>query len=175
MASNCALKIISGCCLFSVLVLGITSFTTKADLIVVADLGGQSTADYFEGINNQSENTAPQVELSALIPMTVLPAITPEMMPGRVIAKVLSMPGMHPIFLVGDDDLSRSWLLQRRDVLGALKAVGLVVNVVNEEALSNLKKHAPELELLPVSGSDLARRLGLAHYPVLLTDKGLEQ
>lgn len=57
----------------------------------------------------------------------------------------------------------------------ALNAVGLVVNVVNEEALSNLKKHAPELELLPVSGSDLARRLGLSHYPVLLTDKGLEQ
>ncbi|CFQ34421.1 integrating conjugative element protein [Yersinia bercovieri] len=175
MASNCALRAIFGYYLFSVLVLGITSFTTKADLTVVADLGGQSTADYFEGINNQSETTAPQGELSALIPMTVLPVRTPEMLPDKVKAKVLSLPGMRPMFLVGDDNLSRRWLLQHRDALGALNAVGLVVNVVNEGALSHLKKHAPELELLPVSGSDLARRLGLSHYPVLLTDKGLEQ
>ncbi|EKN3342823.1 integrating conjugative element protein [Yersinia enterocolitica] len=175
MASNYALRAISGYYFFSVLVLGITSFTTKANLTVVADLGGQSTTDYFEGIDNQGETTEPQGELSALILMTVLPVITPEMMPDKVSVKALNLPGMRPMFLVGDDDLSRHWLLQRRDTLVALNAVGLVVNVVNEEALSNLKKHAPELELLPVSGSDLARRLGLSHYPVLLTDKGLEQ
>ncbi|MDO1732309.1 DUF2859 domain-containing protein, partial [Escherichia coli] len=31
------------------------------------------------------------------------------------------------------------------------------------------------LTLLPVSGSDLALRLGLTHYPVLISAKGLEQ
>ncbi|VTR37427.1 Uncharacterised protein [Serratia fonticola] len=39
--------------LSGVLVLGIASFTVQAKLTVVADLGGQSTATYFEGINSQ--------------------------------------------------------------------------------------------------------------------------
>ncbi len=159
-----------------VLVLGITSFSVQAELTVVADLGGQSTATYFEGINNQGREVVPQVgpePLSAPV-MTILPVTTPELTPGKVEARMLSLSGIRPMFLIGDDDLSRRWLSQRRDVLGQLNAVGLVVNVANEGGLNDLKKHADGLELLPVSGSDLAKRLGLTHYPVLLTEKGLE-
>ncbi|CAI2038640.1 integrating conjugative element protein, PFL_4695 family [Serratia fonticola] len=158
-----------------VLVLSVASFTVQADLTVVADLGGQSTATYFEGINNQGNATASQAAPLSVIPLTVLPVSTPELTPGKVEARALTLPGMRPMFLIGDDDLSRRWLSLRRDVLGQLNAVGLVVNVASEEALKDLKKHADGLELLPVSGSDLAKRLKLSHYPVLLTEKGLEQ
>lgn len=159
-----------------VLVLGGASFTTQAELMVVADLGGQPTAAYFEGINNQGRGAVPQVESEVFSSsMRALPVTTPELTPGKVEPRTLSLPGMRPMFLIGDDDLSRRWLVLRRDVLGQLNAVGLVVNVANEGALIDLKKYADGLELLPVSGSDLAQRLGLTHYPVLLTEKGLEQ
>ncbi|OCJ36814.1 integrating conjugative element protein [Serratia sp. 14-2641] len=163
--------------LSGVLVLGIISFTVQAELTVVADLGGQSTATYFEGINNQGNATASSAPAAPLsvIPLTVLPVSTPELTPGKVEARALTLPGMRPMFLIGDDDLSRRWLSLRRDALVQLNAVGLVVNVASEGALNDLKKHADGLELLSVSGSDLAKRLGLTHYPVLLTEKGLEQ
>ncbi|CAI1911356.1 integrating conjugative element protein, PFL_4695 family [Serratia entomophila] len=160
-----------------VLVSGLASFTVQAELTVVADLGGQSTATYLEGINNQSEGTALQATPppASVPPVMGLPVSTPELTPGKVESRALALPGMRPMFLIGDDDLSRRWLSLRRDGLGQLNAVGLVVNVASEGALNDLKKHADGLELLPVSGSDLAKRLGLSHYPVLLTEKGLEQ
>lgn len=161
--------------LICVMVLGVASFTVQAELTVVADLGGQPTATYFEGINNQGKATASQAEPLSVIPLTVLPISTPELTPGKVEARALTLPGMRPMFLIGDDDLSRRWLSLRRDALVQLNAVGLVVNVASEGALNDLEKHADGLELLPVSGSDSAKRLGLTHYPVLLTEKGLEQ
>lgn len=163
--------------LSGVLVLGVASFTVQAELTIVADFGGQSTATYFEGINNQGKEKIPQAESvpAPVAAMTALPVSTPELTPGKVDARALTLPGMRPMFLIGDDDLSRRWLSLRRDVLGQLNAVGLVVNVASEGALNDLKKHADGLALVPVSGSDLAKRLGLSHYPVLLTEKGVEQ
>lgn len=159
------------------LILGLLSTPVYAELKVIADLGGTSTAAYFEGINNQGAAIAPSSEpsLLSLTARTGLPVSTPELTPGKVEAKVLNLAGMRPLFLIGDDDLSRRWLSLRRDTLVQLNAVGLVVNVASEAALSDLIKHADGLELLPVSGGDLAKRLGLFHYPVLLTEKGLEQ
>ncbi|EBW3293926.1 integrating conjugative element protein [Salmonella enterica] len=150
---------------------------SQAELTVVADLGGQSTAEYFAGINNQEdESPASQVlTLSTPDKASVLPIRTPELSPGPLEARSLSMPGMRSIFLIGDDDLSRHWLALRRDQLIQLNAVGYVVNVASKAAWDDLQHQANGLELLPVSGSDLAVRLGISHYPVLISEKGLEQ
>lgn len=79
------------------------------------------------------------------------------------------------MFLIGDDDRSRQWLRERAAILGELKAVGLVVNVASADALATLRGLVPDLTLSPVSGDDLAERLGLHHYPVLVTATGIEQ
>ncbi|WP_034947654.1 integrating conjugative element protein [Erwinia oleae] len=157
--------------------LSVISITARAELTVVADLGGQLTAKYFEGINNQGAAIDSQPE-SSPVPADValgLPISTLEMTPGSVAARTLKLPGMRPLFLVGDDELSRRWLSLRRDTLIQLNATGLVINVASMGALRDLQHHAAGLELIPASGSDLAKRLGLSHYPVLLTEKGLEQ
>ncbi|MBC3211062.1 integrating conjugative element protein [Serratia fonticola] len=157
------------------LMFGVLNAPARAELTVIADLGGISTTEYFEGINNQGA-VAPSHETGNEIPAVPgLPVSTPELSPGKVEVRTLNLPGMRPLFLIGDDDLSRRWLSLRRDTLVQLNAVGLVVNVASEAALNDLKKHADGLELVPVSGVDLAKRLGLSHYPVLLTEKGLEQ
>jgi integrating conjugative element protein (TIGR03765 family) len=81
---------------------------------------------------------------------------------------------LTPLFLVGDDDRSRAWLRQRRAALQELRAVGLVVNVATPEALVALRRLAPGLMLSPIAGDDLAQRLGIRHYPVLITATGIE-
>jgi integrating conjugative element protein (TIGR03765 family) len=59
--------------------------------------------------------------------------------------------------------------------LRELGAAGLVVNVDSSAELDELRRLAPGLTLSPVSADDLAQRLGVRHYPVLITATGIEQ
>lgn len=105
-----------------------------------------------------------------------LPVTSQHLSPGTVEARRLNLAElMTPFFMVGDDPLSRRWLKQRGDALREMNAVGLVVNVQNMGALEQLRQIGHGLELRPVSGDDIARRIGLEHYPVLFSRRGLEQ
>jgi integrating conjugative element protein (TIGR03765 family) len=77
------------------------------------------------------------------------------------------------LFLIGDDARSRAWLRRRHGELREIRAAGLAVNVATPEALAALRRLAPDLTLLPASGDDLAERLGIRHYPVLITPTGV--
>ncbi|WP_397325267.1 integrating conjugative element protein [Pantoea agglomerans] len=145
-----------------------------ADLNVIADLGGQSTQAIFEAVNRQ--DTPP---VTAAVPeqgeAAMLPVITPELTPGNVPPRTLQLPGIGALFIIGDDSYSRQWLKQNARQLAARNAVGLIVNVESMASLEALRDLAPGLQLAPSSGSELARRLQLSHYPVLITDSGLSQ
>ncbi|SPY36896.1 integrating conjugative element protein [Proteus mirabilis] len=154
--------------------------TKQAELIVVADLGGQSTENYFQAISspdNEYKVSSPSDVLTLSTPslVSLLPVRTPELTPGYQPNRTLNLSGMSPLFLIGDDNFSRRWLAEKKEQLIELNAVGYVVNVDTETAWDELNELAQGLTLLPVSGSDLALRLGFTHYPVLITDKGLEQ
>lgn len=145
-----------------------------ADLNVIADLGGQSTQAIFEAVNRQ--DTPP---VTAAVPeqgeAAMLHVITPELTPGNVTPRTLQLPGIGALFIIGDDSYSRQWLKQNARQLAARNAAGLIVNVESMASLEALRGLAPGLQLAPSSGSELARRLQLSHYPVLITDSGLSQ
>ncbi|HDT3151164.1 TPA: integrating conjugative element protein [Morganella morganii subsp. morganii] len=157
------------------LLFAVTCRAAEQELIVVADLGGQSTADYFAAINPppEPENEAPLLTLSTPGTLPVFPVRTPELSPGRQAARALDLPGMPPVFIIGDDERSQRWLVSRRDRLRQNNAIGYVVNVATEAAWQELQALAGGLTLLPVSGSDLAVRLKISHYPVLISERGL--
>ncbi|EJM1221381.1 integrating conjugative element protein [Salmonella enterica] len=162
------LKIIISVLLFSL------SCASHAALTVVADLGGESTAPLFEAIappDDEKSSPAQVVPLES----AVFPVVSSHLHPGTVIFRPLSLPGMTPLFILGDDPQSVHWLAQQRATLKSLNATGLVVNVVSADRLEKLRQHADGLTLLPASGDDLAVRLQLDTYPVLLTDSGLSQ
>ncbi|EEH9715103.1 integrating conjugative element protein [Salmonella enterica subsp. enterica] len=162
------LKIIISALLFSL------SCASHAALTVVADLGGESTALLFEAIappDDEKSSPAQVVPLES----AVFPVVSSRLHPGTVISRPLSLPGMTPLFILGDDPQSVHWLAQQRATLKSLNATGLVVNVVSAARLEKLRQHADGLTLLPASGDDLAVRLQLDTYPVLLTDSGLSQ
>jgi integrating conjugative element protein (TIGR03765 family) len=56
-----------------------------------------------------------------------------------------------------------------------LGANGLAIEVADAAALQRIQAVAPGLTIWPVSGDDIAERLELEHYPVLITPTGLEQ
>ncbi|CDL79980.1 integrating conjugative element protein [Xenorhabdus cabanillasii] len=167
------LKLISALSLYAI------SCTIFAELEVVADFGGESTAYYFDAINNES-NEWSEPPIDKAVPERpsfemALPIKTPEMDPGIVQDRLLNLPGIGALFLVGDDELSRTWLNQNADKLKALNAVGMAINVENTDSFYKLKLLYKEGVISPISGSDLAIRLQLTHYPVLITETGLTQ
>ncbi|MFK3776203.1 integrating conjugative element protein [Pseudomonas sp. NPDC089406] len=105
----------------------------------------------------------------------VLPVRSARLSPGAVLPRKLSLPGMTPLFLVGQDAASLEWLSRHAQALQDLGANGLAVEVDEAQALRRIQTAAPGLNIWPVSGDDIAERLELEHYPVLITPTGLEQ
>ncbi|MFP1878521.1 integrating conjugative element protein [Lonsdalea quercina] len=154
--------------------------TALANLNVIADVGGDDAAPYFEGINRQ--DVGPSLPVEPLLPLsapetetTMLPVSTPELTPGNVASRPLNLPGIGALFIVGDDDASRAWLQANAKSLKSRRAAGLVVNVSHFPGLQSLREMAPGVPMAPASGSELAHRLQFSHYPVLITDTGLSQ
>jgi integrating conjugative element protein (TIGR03765 family) len=105
----------------------------------------------------------------------VLPVHSARLTPGVVPRRALNLPGITPLFLVGQDPASLEWLSRQAQALQYLSASGLAVEVADAQALSRIQAAAPGLSIWPVSGDDIAKRLELEHYPVLIMPTGLEQ
>ncbi|VFR32138.1 FIG00954712: hypothetical protein [plant metagenome] len=158
------------------------AFAQSPPLIVVEDRGGASALPYYESLDLQPRRdqpppriVVPRAPIGPSAEASMLPVRSPALSPGEVPRRVIQAPGLKPLFLIGDDDRSRAWLKQRAPVLRDLGAVGVVVHVESAEALAALRRLAEGLVLVPASGDDLARRLALRHYPVLVTSTGIEQ
>lgn len=155
------------------------------DLEIVADYGGEPARPYYVAIKGadveEQEGYSPQMgpqshPTEPYGEQDMLPVESEQLTPGQVVARNLDLPGgFTPIFVIGDDALSRQWLDQRGDILRDMNAVGLVVQVENEQGLQALRHAAKGLELRPVAGDGLAERLGLQHYPALISQHGIEQ
>ncbi|GAB3683846.1 integrating conjugative element protein [Salinisphaera sp. T31B1] len=155
----------------------------QAKLTVVADHGGQSARSYYApiagaGVDEQHAYSA-RAEAMSRGPVReadMLPVHSDRLSPGSVRARHLTLPaGMTPFFIIGADPLSLRWLKQRGDRLRDLHAVGLVVNVDSATQLKQLRRIGKGLVLRPVAGNDIAARLDLAHYPLLITPQGVQQ
>lgn len=162
-----------------VVLLGLVRIASAQDLIVVGDDGGVSALPYYRALNLLPDGSAappvvPVVPRTPYREVDLLPVRSARLTPGRVTPRMLRAPGLSPFFLIGDDRPSRAWLHARGDTLRAMGAVGLVVNVDSAEGLAALRRDAPGLTLVPTSGDDIAIRLGLSHYPVLVTATGIE-
>jgi len=167
--------------------LGAVSFSVTADdsrLTVVQDRGAVSAFPYYEAAGLPPIGTAlvrpeqldaPGAPARPFTDSDMLPVRSALLSPGKVEHRPMDAAGLRPLFLVGEDPLSHSWLQQRAASLQALGAFGLVVNVDSAEGLARLRDLAPGLTLSPASGDDIAQRLEIQHYPVLITATGLEQ
>ena len=109
---------------------------------------------------------------------TLLPVHTPEMTPGAVRPRRLQ-PGTarftRPLFLIGADPRSLAWLSAHRQALIRLGAVGMLIEAATVDQVQAIADLAQGLEIMPASGSAIAKTLSLRHYPVLISRQGIEQ
>lgn len=109
------------------------------------------------------------------INVSIYPVKSLNLTPGIQEEKSTNINLPQPIFIVGDDDQSKAWILKYKNQLTEIHAQGLVVNVDNETAMKNLRQLvSPDLSLYPVSGDALARWLNFQHYPVLISNYLIE-
>lgn len=154
---------------------------TQPELTVAGDQPSDFTRSHFQvarpSINNKIQpDRAMHADLSTFADEAwILPVHSSLLSPGQITSRALNMPGLRPFFLVGEDTQSLAWLNQRAVELLEMGAAGLAVEVTDIEALSRIQAAAPGITILPVNGNDIATRLRIEHYPVLITANSLEQ
>ena len=152
----------------------------RSQLEVIFDNGRtRSLAPYLEALEPgpaKPPATSPATpSLGAADPASLLPIRSPGLSPGPVQARAHARPQLRPFFMIGADARSRRWLVRHRAHLASIGAVGLLVAADSEQDLRQIAQLARGLAIAPASGSDLARVLGLEHYPVLITASGISQ
>ncbi|NVZ83286.1 MULTISPECIES: integrating conjugative element protein [Pseudomonas] len=153
----------------------------QPELTVAGDQPSDFTRPHFQvarpSLNNKTQpDRTMHADLSTFVDEAwILPVSSSRLSPGQITSRALNMPGLRPFFLVGEDPQSLAWLRQRAAELHEMGAAGLAVEVVDNEALARIRAAAPGITILPVNGNDIATRLQIEHYPVLITATSLEQ
>lgn len=148
---------------------------TSAELIVIYDSGhARPLAPLLGPVRSARRDDPPRpaggTALGAADIEAVLPISSPGLTPGVVSGRTYTQPFAKPFFLVGSDARSRRWLRQHRTTLEDLGAVGMLVEAQSVEDMQRMRALARGLPLLPASGTDIARALGVDHYPVAVAD-----
>jgi len=114
-------------------------------------------------------------KLGAADIQSLLPIRSPGLSPGPVQSRTHHRPFARPFFLIGSDPRSRQWLVNHRERLRAIGAVGMLVQAETINDLQAIARLAGGLPITPASGADIAGALGVSHYPVLVSSQGIEQ
>lgn len=99
----------------------------------------------------------------------LLPIESDSLTPGKIVRRQHAFPFARPFFMVGSDVASQQWLIRHRRHLIEIGAVGLLVQAATVDDLTRMAAIAEGLSLTPASGADIARAVGIAHYPVALS------
>lgn len=162
----------------------LTPLPAWSEVTVIYDSGNtRPLAPYLEiidrtetAINPPSVTGAPNnPRLGAAAVQALLPIRSPGLIPGPIQARPHDRPFSGPFFLIGSDDRSRQWLVEYRERLKEIGAVGMLVQAETQEDLRAIAQLAGGLPILPASAADIAAALGISHYPVLITSQGIEQ
>ncbi|WP_248916004.1 integrating conjugative element protein [Pseudomonas moorei] len=155
--------------------LALPAVCIASPLIEVEDRGGSSALPYYQDLVPEPNVQQATQQNIGVRGTGAFPVRSTQLTPGEVQGRVINAPGLQPMFVVGDDEFSMTWLLQRREQLQQIQAVGVVVNVVNAERLAEVRRWANGIEMVPSPADDLAERLGIRHYPLLITATAIQQ
>ena len=146
-----------------------------SSLIVVKDRRGVSALPYYQDLVPEPTGQSAPLENIGVRGQGSFPVRSDQLSPGELQGRVINAPGLQPLFLIGDDAMSKAWLSQRRDQLQQLNAIGIVVNVASAERFAEVQRWAGGLQMVPAPSNDLAQRLGIKHYPLLITATAIQQ
>ncbi|MBK79508.1 MAG: integrating conjugative element protein [Gammaproteobacteria bacterium] len=163
------------------LAVAVSSHLARAELDVIYDSGAtKPLAPLLEVLGEPPDRSPSQAaDLGAADVARLLPIRSPGLTPGPVSTRPLVLPHQgtisRPFFLIGSDPRSRQWLIDHRDRLRAIGAVGMLVQAESVADLEAMAALARGLPVLPASADDIASAIGIRHIPVLISRRGIEQ
>ncbi len=160
---------VSDCFIALVCFLGTASFAS-AELTVIFDNGQTRPLSDFvgpldSGRSDKAPSTIDKQQLGAADVQSLLPIRSPGLTPGKISARAHHVPFARAFFLIGSDAFSKRWLKIHRTALKQMGAVGLLVEATSLEDLRAIAELADGLPITPASGSDIAKAIGISHYP----------
>ena len=162
-----------------VFLLAVFSLSASAEPAVIHDRGNtRPITDYvfLPGTALPPITNPPRAPDPNALMARVFPVQTAVLTPGKVQRRAVELSQLPaPLFLIGTDPRSRHWLLQYRNRLQELQAVGMVVEAGSLQEFRTLEEIALDLSLTPAPALVLAKQLGLRHYPVLISRTLIEQ
>jgi len=147
-------------------------------LEVIRDAGGEPIAPYLMRLTPRAEALRP-IRTPIARPyrsyslIKHLPIRSPSLTPGLGEAREMPIRLLQPLFLVGVDPHSLQWLEANRERLKQVNAIGMLVQAETKHELNAVSEIAQGLPLILASGEAFAAEIGLRHYPVLITRKGI--
>lgn len=105
-----------------------------------------------------------------------VPIRTHTLTPQRIDSKDAYFPNLSvPLFVVGADPVSLAWLKQWREALLKVGAVGWVVQAESAQELRAVAEAGAGLRFMAMPGDALADIFGVNGYPVLISERAIEQ
>lgn len=148
-----------------------TASVATAGLTVIFDNGQARPLSVFLGplataeVDNDPADSVSQ-QLGAADLESLLPIRSPGLTPGKLKSRAHNVPFARPFFLIGSDAWSKRWLVEHRNTFKEMGAVGLLVEATSVEDLRAIARLANGLPITPASGADIAKAIGISHYPV---------
>jgi integrating conjugative element protein (TIGR03765 family) len=150
------------------------------ELTVLADRGGIAVSTYYYS----KEQSVADTEQHLSIPTTgymkgIFPIRTTLMSPGEVGEEEMpNLPPSYqintPMFIIGDDPVSLQWLQDNSEFLESKSAVGIVVSIETPERMNEIRKMVSmKVPISVAPGDDIARTLGIKHYPFYVDRDGV--
>lgn len=167
--------------------------TAAAQRVVIYDAGHtRSIVPYLKSVqqveprSRTNRSAHPLISGTDLGPAKInnlLPIRSPELTIGLVTMKPefqevlhrLTLGHARPFFLIGSDERSQRWLASRRAELARVGAVGMLIQAETEADVRRIAELAQGLPITLGSASDIAKALGIEHYPVLISSNSIEQ
>lgn len=148
-----------------------TAAGASAELIVIFDNGQtRPLSDFLGPLDSGKSDKVPSYsqkpQLGAADVSSLLPIRSPGLTPGKITPRAHQVPFAQAFFMIGSDAISKRWLKQHRKALKQMGAVGLLVDATSLEDLRAITELADGLSITPASGSDIAKAIGIRHYPV---------
>ncbi|MGI2023818.1 PFL_4695 family integrating conjugative element protein [Shewanella glacialipiscicola] len=159
------------------------NFSVAADIIEIADKGGQPIEKVMKDIFGTGEDpsgTEPVKDIdnvSAIGKFLQFPFKPSKASPGLHVSKDFEHPLQYapPIVLIGSDDISKRWLKKNKLKLREISATLIVIEASSEHDIRQLSSEY-EGKIMPMSSSDdLLTSYQIDHYPVLITQDGVYQ
>jgi integrating conjugative element protein (TIGR03765 family) len=161
--------------MFAVALCFVIELSVADPLTVIFDNGRtRPLAEFLAPLAHIKQDRTPQSEsspnLGAADIEQLLPIRSPGLSPGKVPVRKHQLPFARPFFLIGSDAWSRQWLAEHRQRLLDIGGVGLLIDATSIEDLKAIASIADGLPITPAPGSDIAKALGVVHYPVAISE-----